>query len=611
VRTAETAAATARNQFNSVVDRGLLMRNPCHVRRDLAPVPLPLVCVAALAAAAGACLPAGPPPAGQHVIEGRTLTGACFAPSEKLDVPASLLTTGPLRGPGLSAPFADEVVADLYLVPEGAPSAAPADLMDLVPTVIDMEIPGGDPTSHTLATDGTGRLLYLALDPMAPAPAVPFVLRRFDPAAGAAQTLAAVDPLGPLFANPDARLGMRPFLLSPGRTQLYAGSAQEGRLWGPTLTQPLYQPGDVAFVGEDFVAVGMLSPPDPNLLLPSHDLLRIKPDAPPEVLLSTTAALGFAPVFGGAVPQLMLELGTATGAAPFALLDTERLTSTSLPAEKGFADFVSASPDGQFMVFRTALVPSVPASEVSYRLFIFDLVTQAYAFVDASAVGKDIGATTEWRPATDELWFQTLPAGFGTWSPDTGTRFHAATLASYERPRAPASIFTQDGRHWFSRVDGAPPAWFVGQTDAPDAPGLRLNPPGTQTRRHLELADGRLLVEAWTSAPARSDIYLVDADAGVVRPIGSAGHVAEVGRARALALLDWQLTRASGQLALLDFATGGRTVLAEDVYAVAVDRGFSAALAGEDPLAAGTRVAFLTRNRLEAPDDGLWVAVLP
>jgi hypothetical protein len=32
---------------------------------------------------------------------------------------------------------------------------------------------------------------------------------------------------------------------------------------------------------------------------------------------------------------------------------------------------------------------------------------------------------------------------------------------------------------------------------------------------------------------------------------------------------------------------------------------------GTDPLAPGTRIAFLLRNRLESRDDGLWVAELP
>jgi hypothetical protein len=53
-------------------------------------------------------------------------------------------------------------------------------------------------------------------------------------------------------------------------------------------------------------------------------------------------------------------------------------------------------------------------------------------------------------------------------------------------------------------------------------------------------------------------------------------------------------------------------VLAEDVYAVAVDRGRSATVPpGKDVLLPGTRVAFLSRNRLESRDDGLWVAELP
>ena len=127
-----------------------------------------------------------------------------------------------------------------------------------------------------------------------------------------------------------------------------------------------------------------------------------------------------------------------------------------------------------------------------------------------------------------------------------------------------------------------------------------------------ETGDGRLLAEAWLVDSQRSDIYLVDPDAMTSRTIASNGHVLSVGQTRALALLNFDLARLTGDLTLVDLASGDHTLIAEDVYAVAVDRGRLAIVpAGSDVLAPGTRVAFLTRNRLDSPYDGLWVTELP
>jgi hypothetical protein len=63
---------------------------------------------------------------------------------------------------------------------------------------------------------------------------------------------------------------------------------------------------------------------------------------------------------------------------------------------------------------------------------------------------------------------------------------------------------------------------------------------------------------------------------------------------------------------LIDLATGVQTLLAQDVYAAAVDPGIHAYVApGTDALAPGTRIAFLVRNRMDSPYDGIWVAELP
>jgi hypothetical protein len=173
-------------------------------------------------------------------------------------------------------------------------------------------------------------------------------------------------------------------------------------------------------------------------------------------------------------------------------------------------------------------------------------------------------------------------------------------------------VFTRDGRHWFSAGTGERPTVYVGSSDDPTAPLQSLNPHGTGTTSYWETDDGSLLVGAWTLDANRKDIYLVDADAGTSRAIASNGHLVALGHTRALALLNWESPRRSGDLTLVDLASGAPTVLARDVYDVAVDRGQSAHVPpGTDALAPGTRVTYLTNNRLASPWDGLWAASLP
>jgi hypothetical protein len=212
------------------------------------------------------------------------------------------------------------------------------------------------------------------------------------------------------------------------------------------------------------------------------------------------------------------------------------------------------------------------------------------------------------------LWLSTLPTGFAIWKPGGGVTAFRAALHWYSPRLGQKSPFTRDGRHWFSVSlgQGGRLTVSVGLADDPARSLLPLHPAGTRTDWYSQVEDGRLLVEAWVGDNRRSDIYLVDPDTGISRALGSAGRVVAAGHTRALALLNWQLSRASGQLTLIDYESGAHTLLAEDVYAVDVDRGRSANVPpGTDALAPGTRVAFLCRNRLVSRDDGLWVAELP
>ena len=566
----------------------------------------------ASACALAACLPAGNPPAGRHLVHDRTLSGVFLSPSEQDGVPSYLLATGPVRNLGLPAPLAGESVTDVYGFADASPVVFSEGLGGSAPLIENVDLATTDPTSYTFATDSLGRLLYQSFNPATqPASVSSFGLSRFDVGLGTGQYLSFANPATAFYVNPDRRVGARPFLLSSGRTQVFAGDSGYGELTGLASQQFLFQADDPAFIGEDFYCSGIVAY-DPNNPAPGSNIIRIQAGADPEILLSSTGQLGLDPIVGDFTPQLVLALSTDQGSAPFGLLDTQTLVVASFPAEKGQAQFVSASSDGHFLLFRTTLTSSDPTQPPDYRFFAYDWTAETFATLDSYAIGKTLSGWYEWRPGTHELWVTTLPGGFAVWNPERGVTMFSAPLWRINDSVRGSSSFTPDGRHWFSTGTGVRPSLYVGSADDPGAPLLPLNPSGTEVRDFWQLPDGRLLVEAWASNYQRNDIYLVDGDAGTVRAIATAGHLVAIGQTRALALLDWQVSRSSGELTLVDYASGAHTVLAQDVYAVDVDRGTSAAVpAGTDVLAPGTRVAFLSRNRLESRDDGLWVAELP
>jgi hypothetical protein len=566
-----------------------------------------------LAGVLGGCLPAGEPPAGRHLVHDRTLSGVFFSPSEQDGVPAHVLALGPLAHAGLEPPYAEVAVASLYRFADAIPAATLEGLAASEPVVENLYLPNADATDAPFASDSRGRLLFVKWDPtVPPATGRTFQLRRRNLGSGQESLLDFVNILrgvraaGAAYTLPETLL-----LLSPGRTQIFSGGAGAGRVIGLDTEQFLWQANDVAFIGEDFYCAGIVSAhPEPPQ---GTNILRVRPGETPEVLYSSTGYLGLYPVAGSGsiVPQLLLTLSTDSGTWPFALLDTETGESQSLPAERGRAEFVSASPSGRLLLFRTPSSAVSEARPVEYRLFILDWTTGGSVSLDAASVGQGLDGNCEWRPGTSDLWCATLPGGLAIWRPHHDVTTLDAEGFAYRPAGGASSVFTADGRHWFARAGSPRPTVYAGSSDDPQATLVPLNPPGTQTDRYWLVPDGRLLIEAWASDARRSDIYLVDADAGTSRALGSAGKVVAVGQKRALALLDWQLSRAGGELTLVDY-TGERRILAPDVYAAAADRGpFAQVPPGSDALAPGARVAFLSRNRLESRDDGLWLAELP
>jgi hypothetical protein len=178
-------------------------------------------------------------------------------------------------------------------------------------------------------------------------------------------------------------------------------------------------------------------------------------------------------------------------------------------------------------------------------------------------------------------------------------------------------MFTRDGSfvvtvEYRLKDNLAMSTFSIGPADDLAAPRAVLNPEGNELKSLWGTMDGRVLVGIGQSQSDRQDILLVEPSTGASRLMGSGGRVVAVGKTRMLALLGWESSRGTGDLTLVDLATSQKTVLAESVFAVALDPGLSADVSLDaDPLASGRRVAYLVRDRLESPYDGLWAARLP
>jgi hypothetical protein len=546
------------------------------------------------------CLPTGKAPVGQHVLADRSLTSVYLSPSETEGVPSHLLVTGPWQE--YLSNLESYYFADLYAIPYQNLSDTANGLAGRQPMVKDFVFPFGI-TAFDILTDSRGRLFVTYLSEPRPGqePIRDYNALRLDLTTGTHTFLGRTFKSAP-YQN---------LIPSPARTRVLVFSsivsAQlvdfDSSSWISTNSIP------PSFIGEDTYYVD------------SEDgvwaVYRSKPDAAPEEILTSALQIGIHPVQSEGVPKLLVgywPLESTSTNSTYALLDTQSLATTELPRETEGTYFLSISPDDRWLAF-AVWSPANDSSQPSEdKIILFDWTTGQLETLDSARVGKPLSVrNAEWRPGQNEFWFSTFPDGFAIWKPGQPLTLVPATRHSYYRsPYGPYSSFTRDGLHWFSTNSQNPPTISVGRTDSPLAPLFPINPPGTQTTTHWETQDGRLLVGAWTDDVSRKDMYLVDPDTGQSRAICSNGHLWELGHTRVLALLNWELARSTGDLNLIDLNTGAQTLLAENVYAVDVDRGPSATVpSGTDRLSPGTRVAYLTRHRLNSPHDGLWVAELP
>jgi hypothetical protein len=540
--------------------------------------------VAIVGATLAGCLPAGSAPVGQHLLSDRTLSGVHFSPSETEGVPSHLLVTGPAQDI-TERDSTDSVmftVADLYEIPADTGSGTGYRLGLARLLAEKCLVPQDDAADYPVQTDIRGRLLFVRYSKSTDYNDVV----RMDLATGTQEWLggAYYSPYYP------------PFVLSPGRTRVIVG------LYGMSVveldgesTSVSLNSTDAPFVGEDlYYGAGLPS------YYQTRDLWRLVPYGQPELLdHNTYPYLTFATDQG---PRLILARDLATETL-FLLLDPGTLQEAPLPSAGApplNPNFAPASPDGHWLV-----LSANPFTLVT----LFNWVTSETQEIDASDCSG-----WEWRPGHDELWIAMTDGTLRIWKPRTGvTAMPVAPVQTAQAPSGTLSFFTSDGNYWFSlRPGGAHSALYVGSADDPSGTAYQVTPAGAQEYSYWQLADGRILAGAWTTSDYRKDYYLVDPRTGATQGLAVNGLMVALGHTRALAHVNWEAGPATGDLCLIDLATGAQTLLAQNVYATAVDPGVHADVpTGTDALAAGTRIAFLVRNRIDSPYDGVWVAELP
>jgi hypothetical protein len=521
------------------------------------------------------CLPAGGPPAGERWVSGRALGLLQFAPGAN----EALLVTGPVTSP---AP-------ELYLVADPGPSVPSSAAPPLVESgkllLSGFSRYGGAvcvANDCRLSQDSAGHLLAEQVSSAVENGPTPRELFRLDPTAGTAQDL------GPESSFTTSASGDRVVVVNgpAGSSTVYEAGGRQTAL--PNVEY-------ATFVGEDLYGLEVDDPAQFQIAT----LENVPPNGAPQAIAYPVS--GFQVVAATDDPFIILSSTDGAGNYSTSLLDPATLTQTSLPGS-----YQGSSSDGRWLQLWT------PSAQTE----LFDRTTGTVRPIDVPPY-----SWVAWRPRHDECWVASASASgspvvdiFEAGGGESTAEVVAAPLQyTWVGNNNGGSSFTPDGRHWFSGLfdEANRSRVFVGPADDPTAPTFPVNPPGTGSGQYWLLADGRLLVEAYVTEPARNDIYLVDPDDGQSRALATGGFVVAIGPTRALALLDWIASAGTGDLALIDFATGAMTRLAENVAAAVLQKPYDPSDPSADALAPGAAVAFQVRDLLDSPYDGIWVATLP
>lgn len=540
------------------------------------------------------CLPAGEAPKGRQLIADRAVSGAFFSPSGLDPARSHLLVGGPARTSSViefSGGWYTTMLSDLYLVDVSDAAASPIRLDQRVPAVRNLNGAAIDMLFGDLPRDSRGRLLLHTLDVEASSGQPVIAVDRFDPDAHVTDRLVAYD----------AGTGSGTVSFSVGHTRALLYDPPSGSLLVELDGQQVIDSLTATFVGEDvYYVVGgrakPLSTPGPS------KLVRIPPGGASESLLESEGYISMEVIQSDEGNLLILRTQSGTSSPLAYLLDPATLALAPLPFDITSLSFDSLSPDGRWLLFSAYL---------DGKWLLYDRSTGQTRSLPGAL--PDAGPTTAaWRPGTDQLWLG-ANGGLTLWSPDASVTLQGTpTTSCLGDFRYRSSIFNRDGSLWFSAEwSGGGSRMAVGLSDAPETPARPIHPDGTWVNRCWELDGHRLLVEARVGDSQDTDLYLFDPASGEIRALAGSSQVVQAGRERMLGFLQWEGWRSAGELALVDYATGARTHLADDVIQAVVDGPGGDLLSGADPLAPGRHVAFISRNRMDSPYDGLWLTELP
>src|SRR5262249_36029156 len=125
-----------------------------------------------------------------------------------------------------------------------------------------------------------------------------------------------------------------------------------------------------------------------------------------------------------------------------------------------------------------------------------------------------------WRPRHDaELWIGSAQSDDQTiWIKHPGSAAVSTSglpfgLTNLTDQSGLGGFFTPDGSFWFSQKptsDVTAPEIQIGSADDPAGPRFDLVRANQTLLDYWQLADGRILMPTYKSAPARSDIYAFD-----------------------------------------------------------------------------------------------------
>jgi hypothetical protein len=537
------------------------------------------------------CLPRGPAPAGRRLLADGTAYAVQFVPGP-LGSPARLATVEITSDDG-SGPFS------IYAVQEPAGGEGLGSETFLIDHVSTQSAGCAGPQCAP-QTDSQGRMFVQRTRSMTPDgqgfTTLDNSLARLDLASGQAVDFGSGSKLVGTFASGAA------FAYTIG-TSLRIRDADDHETQFERVTKAAVVNDVLYFLTQD-QAMGQ------------GTLRRLS--APPfEMPQSVTDRLTAFSTFPPAPLLLVCRVLPGDSSCTSSVLNVATGEETAAPTDAGVW---SIAPSGRYLL--TVRYPTaIEIDGTNATLSLFDRVLGA----EQSLTVTQLDATF-WRPGRDELWFLATPAGSdeGPIAPEAPR----PTLWRWVAGADPSPVLPDQGRyiagptdnpHWPFTPDGrflittpapqnsdAPPV-VVRDADNPTVPLLTLNPAGTAVADIRQLPDGRLVVSDALADPSRGDIYVVDPLAGTMQAIAHGGKVEATGDSRVLALLDWEDGGSSGALSLIDLATGTTTALAQVVHAVTVD----SPAAGGDRLGPGTRIAYLSQNRVSSPYDGLWLTSLP